>query len=169
MNAIEKNYKKHYLPIIEEHAELFTYKINEPLTEATAADLSELIVDEFSKSDMDEYLMRIASKQEKFDDWRFFDSDERLQDLRFDMTKYKLETRQSFEVYPYYVDELWPAHTLLFTRHYVTENALDIRDKKVYKNESIWRRMFGYRSSFVERDQEDWFVKNGFELAHLTN
>lgn len=124
LESVEKNYKKHFLPIIEEHAEVFTYKLNQPVTAETASELSELVVDELSQSDMDEYYMNIAQNNEKFEDWRLFDSDERLNTLRFEVTKKKKEVLEKFEFFPYYVDELWPAHSLCFARGFVQENAV---------------------------------------------
>lgn len=162
LEAIERNYKKYFLKIIGTHAELFTYKLNEPVTEANAAEISELIVDELGKSDMDENFMRVTSGEEKFEDWRFYDSDLRFTDLRHKVTNQKEDVLQFYEFYPYYVDELWPAYQLIYARDHVTREALEKHEKKLAEQFSLREKMFGKKLSFEERDSENWFVKNGY-------
>lgn len=167
LETVEKNLKNHYLPIIEEHAEVFTYKLNKPVTEQTAAELSELIVDELSQSDMDLNLMRVTSKEEKFEDWRDFDSDERWSKLRFDITKDKDEVLRYFEFYPYYVDELWPAYSLIFAKSFLVEKELSKRDKKFLAQASIREKIFGRKLSYDEKDSFGWLIKNDYYPDHI--
>jgi len=167
LESIEHNYKKHYLPIIGEHAEIFTYKLNKPVTDATASELSEIVVDELSQSEMDEYYMNITANQEKFDDWRFLDSDERFQQLRMNLTRDKTEILRKFEYYPYYVDELWPAHSLLTARLYITDRELRKRRDELNKRRSWKEKIFEKKQTFDEKDMENWFVKTGYPPDHL--
>jgi len=167
LELVEKNYKNHFLPVIEEHAEVFTYKLNEPVTEESAPELSELIVDELSKSNMDEYFMNVTKYQEKFEDWRFHDSDERLNHLRWFVTKKKKDVLTHFDYYPYYVDELWPAYNLLFARNFVTSNALEDRDIKLYNQRSFKEKYFGRKKSFDEKDSEEWLIKTGYPPDYI--
>ena len=162
LETVERNYKKYFLKVIGEHAELFTYKLNEPVTEANAAEVSELIVDELGKSDMDEAFMRITSGEDKFEDWRFYDSDTRFNILRHEVTRKKKEVLELYEYYPYYVDELWPAYQLIFARDHVTREALEKREKKLEESLSFREKMFGKKLSFEEKDSDGWFVKTGY-------
>lgn len=162
LEGIERNFKTYFLPLIGKHAELFTYKLNQPVTEENATELSELIVDELSQSDMDEYFMSITCDDEKFGDWRFFDSDERLNKLRRTVTYNKYEVLQYFEVYPYYVDELYPAHSLLMARAFVTDRALRRRMDKIKAQRSLKQKIFGRKRPFDEIDQKSWLIKTGF-------
>lgn len=167
MESVEHNLKKHFLPIIEEHAEVFTYKLNEPVTEATAPELSELIVDDLSRSNMDEYFMRITSDDQKFDDWCMLDSDERYNNLRVELTRDKSDYLEPFDFFPYYVDELWPAHSLLFARNHVCERELTKRHRKLMAQKSFWRKLMGDKKTYDDVDTFEWFLKTGFFPDHV--
>ena len=111
---------------------------------------------------MDEYFMRITSGDDKFEDWRFYDSDYRWTDLRHETTKNKQEVLEFYEYYPYYVDELWPAYQLIYARDHVTREALEKREKKLNEQLTFREKMFGKKLSYEERDSEGWFVKTGY-------
>lgn len=132
------------------------------MSEANAAEISELIVDELGKSNMDENLMRITSGEEKLEDWRFYDSDVRFSDLRYEVTNQKEDVLQFYEFYPYYIDELWPAYQLIYARDHVTREALEKRKKRLDEQLTFREKMFGRKLSFEERDSENWFVKSGY-------
>jgi len=168
LEAIERNMKKHFLPVINQHAEIFTYKLNEPITdEKTAQELSEMIVDELGESDMDEYFIKVTSNDTKFEDWRHFDTDERWNDLRMWYTRDKTEALEAFEFYPYYVDELWPAHSLLWARHHVTYDWRSNKDYEFKKNRPFREKLWGRKETYDEKDSKNWYIKTGFGADHI--